>query len=226
MTDLNMMMREQARAGLQTQLDSAVTNGDVEAARRITDEIAKLDVRTAPKAPPYGDAEIRAELNKLDWFGVDPKKSARAMELGKHMDIKRFATAEAFAAALVKSVDEEFKSTRPPADTRKEGGDVDDEDANDNDTDGEDGEENKRPAPKPRRTDGPNDNDNGARNQNRRPSGPWVKISDAPADVQKEIKRSADKFLSSNASKEQREAYIKKALESHYQIHARNKGKK
>ena len=80
MTDLNTMMREQATLGLQTQLDAAVTAGDAEAARKIAGDIAKLAVSTAPKAPPYGDAEIRAELNKLDWFGVDPTARLRWAE--------------------------------------------------------------------------------------------------------------------------------------------------
>jgi hypothetical protein len=212
--DLNMMMREQARSGLQTQLDAAVTNGDTAQARKLADDIAKLDVATAPKpAVGYGDAEIRAELNKLDWFGTDPKKSAKAVEFGKTMDPKKFATAEAFAAAIVKAVDEEFKpagSTAPKEEDEE-------------DPDGGEGE--GKPAPKKRATDGPGENDRGPGTGRRTSSGPWAKLSDAPADIQKEIKRQADKFVPANAKKETRDGYISKALESHYREHQR-KGKK
>lgn len=212
--DLNMLMREQARSGLQTQLDTAVTNGDTAAATKIADDIAKLAMQTAPKAPPFGSDDIKAELNKLDWFGTDPKKSGRAMELGKHMDPKKFSTAEAFAAALVKAVDAEFA----PAGSGKEDADEPGDD--------EPGDDDK-PAEKvaKRKTDGPGDNDTGARTT-RKTTGPWAKMADAPADVQKEIKRTADKFVSASAPKEQREKFIAKALESHYATHLRKAGKK
>lgn len=220
MTDLNMMMREQARNGLQAQLDAAVTNGDTVAATKIADDIAKLAVSTAPKTPPYVDADIRAELDKQPWFGVDPKKSAKAAEFGRNMDPKKYPTAVAFAEAIVKAVDAEFK---PPA-----AAGADDEDAGDDDGD-EDGDENgkEKPAPKPRRTDGPNDGDANQRSSARGSSkGPWAKLSDAPSDVQKEINRQADKFVSSNATKEQRATFVAKSLESHYAQAQRNKGKK
>ena len=214
MTDLNTMMRDQARAGLQVQLDTAVTNGDTEAARKITDQIAALAVQTAPKAPPYGDVEIRAALDKQAWFGTDPKKSKAAMELGKNLDPKKFASAEAFAAAVVKAVEDEFK----PATPAKSG---------DEDPENEDPEnEPEKPAKKPRRTDGPSSADS-ANRSGRRTSGPWTKLADAPAAIQAEIKRAADKFVRSNAPKEQRDAFIAKALESQYAIHQRTaKGKK
>lgn len=220
MTDLNMMMREQAKSGLEAKLAEAVTNGDTDAATKAADDLAKLAVATAPKAPPYGDAEIRAELGKLDWFGVDPKKSARVLELGKHMDPKKFSTAEAFAAALVKSVDEEFKPAQKPGAS----GDDTDEETDGDDTDEETDDKNKVAA-KPRRTDAPGEGEANQRSGTRRTSGPWAKLTDAPADVQKEIKRSADKFLSANVPKEQRETFVKNALESHYKIH-QSKGKK
>ena len=91
--------------------DTAVTNGDTDAARKIADRISALNSASAPKpSTAYGDTEIRAELNKLPWFGVDPKKSGRTIELGKTMDPKKFGTAAEFTAALVKAVDEEFKA--------------------------------------------------------------------------------------------------------------------
>lgn len=216
--DLNMMMRDQARAGLQTQLDNAVTNGDADAARKIAADLEKLAVSTAPKAPAFGDAEIRAELDKQTWFGTDPKKSAKAVEFGKTMDPKKFSTAEAFAAAIVKAVDDEFK----PAATRDDAED-DDEGAAD---EGDDDKTKDKPAKTARRSDGPGENDAVARTTRRASSGPWTKLSDAPPDVQKEVRRQADKFVSASAPKEKREGFISKALESHYAAHQRNNGKK
>lgn len=216
MTDLNVMMREQAKMGLQTELDAAVTNGDTAAARTITDKLAALAVSTAPKAPPYGDVEIRAELDKQAWFGVDPKKTNRAVAMGRDMDPKKFATAELFAAALLKAVDEEFKPAAPEGE--EPGGEEPDDEGEDKTSAA--GEK------KPRRTDGPREGESGAGTGTRRTSGPWTKLSDAPPEIQKEIKRQADKMVPTRASKEQREAFITRTLGSHYEMHQRSKGKK
>jgi hypothetical protein len=214
MNDLNTMLREHAKTGLQSQLDAAVTNGDTAAATKIANEIAQLAVATAPKAPPYGDTEIKAELNKLDWFGVDPKKSGRALALGRDMDPKKFSDAVSFAAALVKAVDDEFKPAAP---------EVEDEDPED-DEDPKDGDGEKKPVKK--RTDGPGDNDTGVRSRSSRtPSGPWAKVTDAPPEIQKEITRSMNKFLSSNATKEQKDGFRAKALESHWNAAQQKKAK-
>ena len=222
MSDFNMMLREQARNGLQAQLDVAVTNGDAEAARKVTADLEKLAVSTAPKAPPFNDADIRAELDKQPWFGTDPKKSAKVVEFGKTLDPKKFATAAAFAEALVKAVDAEFApagkaAAEPPeneTDEEREAREAEEQEAEDAD---------KKPAKK-RATDSPGEADVVGRA--RRPSGPWAKLSDAPADVPKEIKRTADRFVSSTAPKEQREKFIANALGSHYAAHQRAKGKK
>jgi len=210
MSDLNTMLREHAVTGLKAQLDAAVTNGDTAAATKIAEDMARLAVSTAPKAPAYGDAEIRAELNKLDWFGVDPKKSGRALSLGKDMDPKKFNSAVDFAAALVKAVDEEFK----PATTTTENP----EDEDDEPGDEEDDDDKKKPVAKKKRTDGPGEGDAGVRSRSSKSSGPWSKMSDAPPDVQKEITRSVGKFLSSNASEDQKKSFCAKALESHWNI--------
>lgn len=211
MADLNTVLRDQARASLNTLLDAAVTDGNTEAARKITQDLENLAVSTAPKAPPYGDVEIRAELNKLDWFGVDPKKSGRAIALGRDMDPKKFASAELFTAALLKAVDLEFKPATPVAEEEPE-------------EPGEDGEPAK-PAlgakATPRRTDGPGEGDANHRPAARRTSGPWTKLADAPADIQKAVKRSADKFVPASAPKEQRELFITRALAGHYAAHQR-----
>jgi hypothetical protein len=220
MTDFHTMMRDQARTGLQTQLDAAVTEGDTEKVRKITADIVKLEVQTAPKAPPYGDVEIRAQLDKQEWFGTDPKKSARAIELGKSLDLKKFPTAEAFATALVKAVEDEFKPAPKAEEGEGEEAEGDPEGAGDAEDDGKDKE--KKPA---RRTDGPKDADSAGR-PTRRTAGPWTKLADAPKEVQAEIKRSADKFIPANAPKERREGFIKLALESHYSAHQRAAGKK
>lgn len=215
--DLNVMMREQAKAGLERELADAVTNGDTEAAKKVTDKIAALAVASAPAAQPYGQAEIRAELEKAEWFGVDPEKSAVAMEFGKTMNLKKFATAADFAKALIAAVDKKFV----PAPAGK-----DDNEDPDEDGDGE-GEKPAAGEKKPRKTDGPGEGDETQRGNARgRSSGPWTKLADAPADVQREIKRAADKFVASTATKEQREGYIAKALESHYAAHQRAKGRK
>jgi hypothetical protein len=216
--DLNVMMREQAINGLQAILDKAVTDGDTVAARKAADDLAKLAVSTAPKAPPFNSDDIKAELEKAPWYGVDPKKNAKALEFGKAMDSKKFATAAAFAEALIKAVDEEFA----PA------GKVD-EDADDEvDEDGDDAAKEAAAAARKakRRTDGPGEGDANQRSSVRRASGPWAKMTDAPVDIQKEIKRAADKFVSASAPKEQREKFISNALESHYAAHVRAKGKK
>lgn len=227
MTDLNTMMRDQARSGLQTQLDAAVTEGNTEAARKIAADIARLEVSTAPKALPYGEAEIRAALDKQEWFGTDPKKSKAAIELGKNLDIRKFATAEAFAAAVVKAVDAEFK---PPVAAKPEGeeepGEETDEEREEREAAEAEAAEAAAAGKKAaRRTDGPAAAD-GTGHAARRPSGPWTKLSDAPKDVQTEIKRSADKFVPANAVKERRDAFVAKALESHYAAHQRKAGKK
>ncbi|MEL7086826.1 MAG: hypothetical protein AAGL98_00040 [Planctomycetota bacterium] len=222
------MMREHALAGLQTQLDAAVTNGDTAAARKVSDEIAKLSVQTAPKAPPFGDAEIRAELDKQPWFGTDPKKSAKAVEYGKMMDPRKFATAADFTKAIVAAVDADFPPPKKPG-AEGDTGEGEGEGTGTGEGEGEgtgEGESGKTTQQRERASDGPSEAlvRGGARAAPK--SGPWTKLADAPRDVQAEIKRTADKFLPPNATKEQREAYTVRALESHYNAHQRAKGKK
>lgn len=215
MNDFNTMLREQARNGLQAQLDAAVTNGDTEAARKVTGELEKLAITTAPKQPAFVDADIRAILDKQPWFGTDPKKSGKAAEIGRNLDPKKFASAELFADAIVKAVDAEFP---PPAPPKKEG----EEENGENEGEGE--KEKAVAASARKRSDAPGDGDAGGARAPRTPSGPWTKLSDAPNDVRKEITRTADKFAPK--TKEGRESYIAKALDAHYNSHQRNKAKK
>jgi hypothetical protein len=224
--DLNMMMRDQARNGLQSQLDAAVTAGDAATARKIADDIAKLDVATAPKpavAFTNNDVWLAAEA-KAPWLGVDPKKSAKANEFAKTMNPKKFASAEAMADAVIKAVDEEFKpsgttTTAPPENET-------DEDREARETAEAEAAEAKAAAGKQRATDGPKDGDLSRGTAARARSGPWTKLADAPADIQKDVKRSADRFVPEGAAKEVREKFITDALASQYRMHQNNKGKK
>lgn len=212
--DVNAMLRETAQTAIRGRLDEAVKNGDTEAATKAAQELATLAVQTAPKAPAYGDAEVRAELEKQPWFGIDPKKSAKALEFGKTMDPKKFSSAETFAKALADAVEAEFKpaGTTPPKE--------DDEPTDDDDTTGKEAGGEK----KPRKTDGPKDGDLGG-GGNRGAKGPWAKMSDAPSAVQADVKRQADKLLPGNATKEQRAAFEARALGAHYQAAQAKKGK-
>lgn len=224
MSDLNVMMRDLGRQGLQTKLDMAVTNGDTEEARKITDQIAKFDLDTAPPkvVGAYGDKEILAELNaKAEWFGVDPEKSELAATLGKNMNPAKFNNAEAFVKALIEAVNKKVDGVTTKPKTGEDTDDTEDEDEDTDDTEDED----EKPAARRRKSDAPGEADANLRSNNRS-SGPWTKLSQAPREVQAEIKRQTAKFVPSSAPKEQRELYEKKALEAHYATHQRNKGKK
>lgn len=223
--DLAVMLRDQAKAGLQTRLDAAVVDGNAEQVRKITDEIAALAVATAPKAAAFTNSDVwKAAEAKAPWLGIDPKKSGMANDFAKTMNPARFKSADEMAEAVIKAVEDEFKTT---ATTVK--------DPPENETDEEreareaaEAEEKEAEADaaktKQRRSNGPEPT--GAGNNRRASAGPWTKLSDAPADVQKEIKRTADRFVPSSAPKEQRQSYIDRALVSHYAAHQRKTGKK
>ena len=135
------------------------------------------------------------------------------------MNPAKFATAELFTAALAKAVDEEFKP--PVAEKAPPEGETDEE------KEAREAEEAEaaaaaEAAKKTRKTDGPGEGTPASGGVRR--SGPWTKITDAPTDIQKEIKRTADKFAPK--TKEGRESYVTRALESHYRISQLNKGKK
>lgn len=223
--DLNMLMRDQARNNAQTELENAVTNGDAEAARKASEKLAQIAVANAPAKPPYSGDEIKSELEKLPWFGTDAAKSGRAMELGKYLDIKKFPTAAAFAKAVSDAVDAEFKKPAAGDDTE---GDADDATSasgdGHRDANGE-GDDND-PTRKLKKTDGPGERDATQRSNTRRSTGgPWTKLSDAPNETRADINRQMTKMLPSNATKEQKEGFVTRALQSHYQIHQRKAGK-
>ena len=142
------------------------------------------------------------------------------------MDPKKFPTAAAFAEALIKAVDDEFK---PPAEVASEDDETSEERGSPTSWKEQEAAEAdaSKKTPKRKATDAPGEDDSGGQpHGSRRTSGPWTKLADAPADVQKEIKRTADRFVSSTAPKEQREKFIAQALESHYTAAQRAKGKK
>jgi hypothetical protein len=221
MADLNVMLREQAINGLQATLDKAVTAGDTEAARKAADDLAKLAVSTAPATPAFISADVwKLAETKAAWLGVDPKKSAKANEFALAMNLKRFPSAEAAADAIIKAVEDEFKPAIDPKDPE--------EDEDEEDEDGDEAAKEAAAAARKakRRTDGPGEGDANQRSVARRSSGPWTKLADAPADIQKEVKRQADKFVAASATKEQREKFIASALGGHYAAHQRKAGKK
>lgn len=211
MVDLNTMLREHARSGIKAQLDAAVVAGDSAAAQKAADELAKFEVALQPpaaKGEPYTVEDRRVAMEKVaSWFGVDPVKTARAMELSKHLDVKKFATAEAFATAVRDAVDKELE----PKTAKTEG-------ADDEEGDGDDREGATPPAAAPpkRKTGGPDDLGPGPA---RSSSKPWTKLTDAPTEVRQSIQRQVDKMVPRNAKPETRALFITRALESAQKIH-------
>jgi hypothetical protein len=206
--DVETMMRNQMHNTLTRQLDSATQAGDIQAARKVAQQLQELALTTVKKngVVPFNNEDIRDCLaTKAPWFGTDPRRSAKAVEFGKNMEPQRFKSAEEFADAVIKAVADEFE----PA-----------EEAEEEDTEDEDVE--KKPAVR-KKTDAPSSA--GARAVPRRSAGPWSKLSDAPKEIADTIKASADKFTR-NATKEQREKYISTALGTAYAADQRAKGKK
>jgi hypothetical protein len=199
--DVETLMHNQRQAMLAHALDSAVQVGDINAARNATRQLSELAIVQAKKiTPQFSNADIRASLKvKAPWFGVDPRRSAKAVEFGKNMEPQSFKSADEFADELIRSVDEEFETV----------------------TEEDDEEPEKKIARK--KTDAPSGDT--ARAIPRRSSGPWAKLSDAPKETAEQIKHSADKFTR-NATKEQREKYIATALSTAYAADQRVRAKK
>jgi len=220
MTDLATMMREQLSSNLNAQLDSAVQAGDLVAARKANEQLNKLAATTAPAGPvvKFTAADIRKELEaKAPWFGIDPRRSSKALEYGKMMDSNRFDNAAKFAEALIAAIDEEF----PPAGGRRQ--EADDAGGNDGGSDDDAGGADDTAAkPARKKTDAPSAADAPAARRGAS-NGPWAKLSDAPPAVQKEIERTLDKYCR-NGTKEQKEQFTKDALATHYATQQR-KGK-
>jgi hypothetical protein len=206
--DLEVMMRNQIRNNLTHALDSAVQAGDIKAAREATQQLADLHVKNvkASDVPQFNNADIRAAMTKqASWFGVDPRRSAKAVEFGKNMEPQAFKSAAEFAEALVKAVNDEFDGSEEAEEEAEE----------------EEEKEEKKVARK--RSDAPSGDI--ARAIPRRSSGPWTKLADAPKDVADTIRSAAEKFTR-NASKEQKEKYVATALGTAYAADQRAKGRK
>jgi hypothetical protein len=205
MSDVEQMLRTQMQNDLTRQLDSAVQAGDINAARKATQQLAELHLQNVKATPvQFTNADIRAALKvKAPWFGVDPRRSARAVEFGKNMEPQSFKSADEFADRLIEAVAEEFEEAEEPDE-------IEDEE-----------KEEKKIARK--KTDAPSGDTRRA--IPRRTSGPWAKLSDAPKEIADTIKSAADKFTR-NATKEQREKYIATALGTAYAADQRAKGKK
>jgi hypothetical protein len=207
-SNLETIYHNQMQANLVHALDSAVQVGDINAARKATQGLSELAITQAKNAnPQFTNADIRAALKvKAPWFGVDPRRSARAVEFGKNMEPQSFKSADAFADELIRAIAEEFEMEEPEPEE-----------------DDEEKEENKENKIARRKTDAPSGEI--TRAVPRRSSGPWAKLSDAPKDVADTIKNAADKFTR-NASKEQREKYIATALGTAYAADQRSRTKK
>lgn len=201
--DVQALIHAQMQNNLVRALDSAVQVGDINAARNATRQLSEIAIEQAKKAAPqFTTADIRASLKvKAPWFGVDPRRSAKAVEFGKNMEPQSFKSADEFAEELIRSVDEEFETVT------------------------EEHEEDEEPEKKVvrKKTDAPSGDT--ARAIPRRSSGPWMKLSDAPKDTADQIKASADKFTR-NATKEQRDKYIATALATAYAADQRVRVKK
>lgn len=208
--DLEAIVRQQQQNMLVNQLDSATQAGDILAARKAAQQLQEFALQHRnPDVAQFTNADIRASLKvKAPWFGVDPRRSARAVEFGKNMEPSAFKSADAFAEELIRSIEEEFEEEDKP---RR----IEDDDSP------EDEEPDKRNAR--RKTDAPSSAM--ARAVPRRSSGPWMKLSDAPKEIAQTIKASADKFTR-NATKEQRDRYIATALGTAYAADQRSRGRK
>lgn len=213
--NLEQMLRSQLQAGLVYKLDSATQAGDIVAARKAAQELSEFAVKnTPPNMQQFTNADIRASLKvKAPWFGVDPRRSAKAVELGKNMEPESFKSADEFADALIKAVKKDY------VDEADE--EVDEADETDEADEEEEEKEEKKAAR--RKTDAPSDSTRRA--VPRRSSGLWTKLTDAPKEIAQQIKASADKFTR-NATKEQREKYIATALGAAYTADQRSRGKK
>jgi len=215
MADLEQMLKNQVQANLTYALDSATQAGDIQAARKAAQQLQEFALSTVKPAdaPSFTNADIRTAIKaKAPWFGVDPRRSAKAVEFGKNMEPQSFKSAEEFAKAIIEAVEDDFKP--PEEDDEKEEYEKEDEEEDDE-------KEEKKVARK--KTDAPSSSM--SRAVPRKSSGPWTKLSDAPKEVADTIKKASDKFTR-NATKEQRQKYVETALATAYAADQRSRGKK
>jgi hypothetical protein len=211
--DLQQMMRNKIHNDLLGRLDYATQSGDIQAARQAAAQLADFTAKNRPPdVPAFTNADVRAAIKaKAEWFGVDPRKSAKVVEFGKNMEPASFKSAEEFADRIIKEVEKEYEEADEEPDEEEEEEDEDEKLE----------KELKKVARK--KTDAPSSS--GARALPRRASsGPWTKLSDAPKEIAQQIKAQADKFTR-NATEEQRKKYIATALGTAYNAEQR-RGKK
>jgi hypothetical protein len=111
--NFEVLLRQQVQQNLTNMLDSATQAGDIAAVRKAAQQIAELAASTAKPAnkPAFNNDDIRKAIkSKAEWFGTDPRRSAKVVEFGKNMEPESFKSADDFADAVIKAVDEEFKT--------------------------------------------------------------------------------------------------------------------
>jgi|SRR5579859_4333319 len=224
MTDLNTMLRQQMQNTLTAQLDAATQAGDIAAARKAAQSLMEFSVATAAattkpaKKPPTIEELKKAIMAKADWFGVDPRRSAKAVELGKMMDPERFETADAFADALLKEL---AKDEKPPRNSDSENN-ADDDSIDENDDDDSEDEDamdaQRQGRNRPARRNGttqPELNAGGRSNggTNLRRAFDTGDIKHLPRAAADEIRKSADKFAR-NGDEKQRKIFIENAVKA------------
>ena len=223
MADLATLLKQQMEGGIARQLDAAVMSGDTAAARAAAKSFADLQLASAPQAPagkkPPTPAEIKAVLEKkVDWFGVDPRKTEKMMTLGRMMDPTRFDTPEAFADQLVKFYEEETKPARRVAAEDDDGASSDDDaggdDSASDDDAGDEDEQPERGARRTRKNGTPQPELNGSRGSgasNLRSAFQTGDIKHLPRAAADDVRKAADKFTHGRDEKA-RAAYIKNAV--------------
>lgn len=211
MSDLATLLKQQMEGTIARSLDAAVASGDTQAARAAAKQFADLQVASVPKTspakkPPTSD-EVKAALSaKLDWFGIDPRKSAKIAEIGRNMLPERFDTAEAFADALIKTYNDEEKAANKTTEEEEEPAE-------------EEAVEEEEPAErKPARRNGTQQPElnAGARQtvgSNLRRAYETGDIKFLPRAAADDVKRSASKFAA-NSTDKQKEAFIRNAVKT------------
>src|SRR5215471_2145925 len=231
MTDLNTILRQQMQNNLTAALDQATQAGDIQAARKAAQQLAEFSVASAAAAPkppkkPMTVEEIKKALtDKVEWFGIDPRRSAQIVELGKMMDPERFETPEAFAAALIKEYEKDAKRHSGPKDPEDDENDSDSDNENeesdeDNENDEDEGETmqtQRREAQRPARRNGSAQTELNAGSRstgnNLRRAFETGDIKHLPRAAASDIRNSADK-MARNATKEQRALFIQNAVKA------------
>jgi len=228
MTDLNTMLRQQMVANLTATLDQATQAGDIQASRKAAQQLAEFSVAAAaaapkpPKKPPTVDEIKIAIAKKADWFGIDPRRSAQIVELGKMMDPDRFENADAFADALLKEYEKDLRhgGPRDPEDEDDSGNEEESDDETGEDDDNDEGRtmRTQRREARPARRNGSVQPELNAGSRstgnNMRRAFETGDIKNLPRTAADSIRKAADR-MANKATKEQRAAFIQNAVKAH-----------